>query len=595
MESVKEVVSSMKRSAFDCRVLRLAATALLLAAQGAEDACLRLQEQDSSPRTSAQTQGSVPQHLSPEGETALRGWIDAGSLPDLRWPNFSDYRLHLKNFYEPVGYALAWVRDGHPTPQALAITEVFQQADRKGLGPEDYDGPRWPERIARLQQSGPAPADTDLARFDLALTVSVMRYISDLHIGKVNPKAFRFGLDVEHKKYVLPDFLRQRLVDVDAQNVKTVLDSVEPPFEGYRRVQQALQTYVDLAKRDDGEQLQVPKKAVKAGDVYPGVPRLVRLLRLLGDLPPEAAANSDQQVYQGALVDAVRHFQLRHGLDTNGRLDASTVKQLNVPLSQRAEQLRLTLERWRWAPLYFPRPPIIVNIPEFVLRGWNQQNHTDLEMRVVVGKAYHHRTPVFSNQMKYVIFRPYWNVPPSIQRSEMVPKIQKDPGYLAKEDLEIVDGKGQVVGGGSVSADTLERLRSGEFSLRQKPGPKNSLGLVKFLFPNEYNVYLHSTPAPQLFESSRRDFSHGCIRVQDPVGLAVWVLQDRPEWTRERIVAAMNGDKTQQVNLDNPIPVLIVYGTAVVLENGEVRFFDDIYGYDTELEQVLAKGYPYPG
>jgi len=585
----------MNRSACDCRVPRLAAIALLLAAQGADNSCLRSRDQDSSPRASAQTPGPVAQHLSPEGEAALRGWIAAGILPDLRWPNFSDYRLHLKNFYEPTGYALAWVRDGNPTPQALAITEIFQQADRKGLGPEDYDGPRWPERTARFRQSNPAPSDTDLARFDLALTVCVMRYISDLHIGKVNPKAFRFGLDVEHKKYVLPDFLWQRLVDVDAQNVKTVLDSVEPPFEGYRRVQRALQTYVDLAKRDDGEQLPVPKKAVKAGDAYPGVPRLARLLRLVGDLPPEAAANSDPQLYQGALVDAVRHFQLRHGLDASGRLDASTVRQLNIPLSQRAEQLRLTLERWRWAPLYFARPPIIVNIPEFVLRGWNEQNRTDLEMRVVVGKAYHHRTPVFSNRMRYVIFRPYWNVPLSIQRSEMVPKIQKNPGYLAKNDLEIVDSEWQVVGGGSVSADTLEQLRSGKLALRQRPGPKNSLGLVKFLFPNEYNVYLHGTPAPELFERSRRDFSHGCIRVQDPVELAVWVLRDKPEWTRERIVAAMNGDRTLQVNLDNPIPVLIVYGTAVVLANGEVRFFDDIYGYDTELEQVLAKGYPYPG
>lgn len=540
-------------------------------------------------------QGSVPQHLSPEGEAALRGWIAAGILRDLRWPNFNDYRPHLKNFYEPTGHALAWVRDGKPTPQALAIIEVFQQADRKGLGPEDYDGPRWPERIARLRQSNPGPSDTDLARFDLALTVCVMRYISDLHIGKVNPKAFRFGLDIEHKKYVLPDFLRQRLVDAAAQNVKTVLDSVEPPFAGYRRVQQALQTYEDLAKRDDGEQLPVPKKAVQAGEAYPGVPRLARLLRLVGDLPPEAAANSGQQIYQGALVDAVKHFQLRHGLDTSGRLDASTVKQLNIPLSQRAEQLRLTLERWRWAPLYFARPPIIVNIPEFVLRGWDEQSRTDLEMRVVVGKAYHHRTPVFSNQMRYVIFRPYWNVPLSIQRSEMLPKIQKDPAYLAKNDLEIVDGRGQVVGGGSVGANTIEQLHSTKLALRQRPGPKNSLGLVEFLFPNEYNVYLHGTPAPELFERSRRDFSHGCIRVQDPVGLAVWVLNDKPEWTRERIIAAMNGDRTLQVNLDNPIPVLIVYGTAVALENGEVRFFDDIYGYDAELERVLAKGYPYPG
>ena len=384
-----------------------------------------------------------------------------------------------------------------------------------------------------MRQPNPAPSDTDFARFDLALTVCLMRYISDLHIGKVNPKTFHFGLDVEHKKYVLPDFLRQRLVDVDPQSVKTVLDGVEPPFEGYRRTQRALQAYEDLAQKDDGEQLQVPKKPVQPGDTYPGVPRLVRLLRLVGDLPPEAAVNSDQQVYEGALVDAVKHFQLRHGLNTSGRLDADTVKQLSIPLRQRAEQLRLTLERWRWVPHDFARPPIIVNIPEFVLRAWNGQDRTEVQMRVVVGKAYHHKTPVFSNQMRCVVFRPYWNVPLSIQRSEMVPKIRKDPPYLTKNDPEVVDRQGQVVGASTVGADTLEQLRSGKLSLRQKPRPKNSLGLVKFLFPNEYNVYLHSTPAPELFEKSRRDFSHGCIRVQDPVRLAVWVLGDKPEWTGE--------------------------------------------------------------
>ena len=551
-------------------------------------------------RSSPQSGGpiSAPQHLSREGETSLRGWIESGQLSDLRWPDFSDYRVHVSNFYGPTGYALAWVRNGRATPQAVAITQVLAQADDKGLRAEDYDASRWPDRMARLdsvKSKGAAISDGDLAKFDLVLTVCVMRYISDLHIGKVNPKTFHFGLDIEGKKYSLPDFLRQRLISVDAESVKAVLDAVEPAFEGYRRTQKALQTYQDLAKKDDGGQLPVPRKPVKPGDTYPGVARLVRLLRLVGDLPTEAAVNSDQEIYEGALVDAVKRFQLRHGLDPSGRIGADTVKELNVPLSRRAEQLRLTLERWRWVPHDFARPPIIVNIPEFLLRGWNQQQHAEVQMRVVVGKAYHHKTPVFFNQMRYVIFRPYWNVPAGILHSEMIPKIEKDPGYLSREDLEVVDGKEQVVTASTVGSDVLERLRSGQLAIRQRPGPKNSLGLVKFLFPNEYNVYMHGTPATELFEKSRRDFSHGCIRVQDPVGLAVWVLHDMPEWTQDRIIAAMNGDHPVQVNLARPIPVLIVYGTAVVPEDGEVHFFEDIYGYDAELEAVLAKGYPYPG
>jgi murein L,D-transpeptidase YcbB/YkuD len=551
-----------------------------------------------SPQAPSQAPAQTPapaQHLSPAGEASLRQLVDSGKLPDLRWPDFSDYRAHIKDFYEPAGYTLAWVRNNQASPQAVAIAQVFTQAEDKGLTGEDYDASRWPARIARLKQTNPAPSDDDMAKFDLAMTVCTMRYISDLHIGKVNPKTFHFGLDIEGKKYKLQDLLRQRLVDLEPDHITAMLYAVEPPFEGYRRMQEAVKTYQDLAKKDDGEQLPVPKKPVKSGDSYAGAPRLVRLLHLVGDLPADAVVNTDPQVYDGALVAAVKHFQIRHGLDPSGRLDADTVKQLNVPLSARLEQLRLTLERWRWAPHEFPRPPIIVNIPEFVLRGWDDKSHTGFESRVVVGKAYHHKTPVFANMMRYVIFRPYWDVPPSIQKSEIVPKLQKDPGYLVKQDLEVYNNKGEVVAASTVSPDVLQQLRAGRLQVRQRPGPKNALGLAKFLFPNEYNVYLHSTPSTELFSRSRRDFSHGCVRVQDIVGLAQWVLRDKPEWTKERIEAAMNGDHSEQINLAKPIPVLILYGTAVALENGEVRFFEDIYGYDAELKDVLAKGYPYPG
>jgi murein L,D-transpeptidase YcbB/YkuD len=213
-----------------------------------------------------------------------------------------------------------------------------------------------------------------------------------------------------------------------------------------------------------------------------------------------------------------------------------------------------------------------------------------LNMAVVVGKAYQHRTPVFTNYMRYVIFRPYWEVPPSITRAELIPKISRNSNYLAAHNYVVVDGAGNAVAGGAV----LGGLRSGIYRIRQKPGPKNSLGLVKFMFPNSYNVYMHGTPATQLFARSRRDFSHGCIRVENPLALAEWVLHDNPEWTEDRIIAAMHGSETIQVNLTHPIPVLILYSTAVVEPDGQIHFFNDIYGYDTELRQVLEGGYPYP-
>jgi L,D-transpeptidase YcbB len=536
------------------------------------------------------------QRLSPEGEAAFRALVEAGQLSDLRWPDFSDYRVHVKNFYEPAGYSLAWVRDGQATPQALTVIGLLQDADSKGLQAEDYDGPRWAARLARLKQTKPPPSEEDLARFDLELTVSLMRYISDLHIGRVNPRHFKFGLDIEHKKYNLPDLLRQQIVD--GEDVAEVLAEAEPQFEGYRRTLKALQSYLVLAREGDGEPLPLPAKTVKPGDPYSAAGQLAGRLEVLGDLPPDRAAaleQSDATSYTGALVSAVKHFQHRHGLDEDGRLGPKTVEEINTPLGQRVLQLQLALERWRWVPPGFARPPIVVNIPEFRLRAFNEHQQVVLSMKVVVGKAYRHQTPVFANEMKYVIFRPYWNVPLSIQLAELVPKLRKDRAYLAKHGFEVVNNREQVVGRGVVSDSLLEQLRSGKLGIRQTPGGENALGLVKFLFPNEYNVYLHGTPAPELFAKARRDFSHGCIRVEDPLALAEWVLRDKPEWTADRIKAVMNGTETVQVNLDKPIPVLIFYTTAVVLASGEVEFFDDIYGHDRELEQVLAKGYPYPG
>ncbi len=487
----------------------------------------------------------------------------------------------------------AWIEKGGPTRQALGVIGSLQAAGEKGLNAEDYDSALWAGRLAHLHES---PSDADLAHFDAALTVCAMRYISDLHIGKVNPKYFKYGLDVEHKKYSLPDFLRQRVVD--AQDVKAILDEVEPPFPRYKRTEEALQRYFELARKDDGEQLAAPAKALGPGSPYPGVPRLSRLLFLLGDLPPEAAVAAGSGVYDGPLVNAVKHFQERHGLRPDGRLDAQTVKALNTPLSFRIRQLQLTLERWRWLPHEFTDPPIVVNIPEFHLRAYStiQEGDVALSMNVIVGKAFGHKTPIFAETMQYVVLRPYWNVPPSIRRSEIVPSIQKSRDYIAKKGFEVTTHSGEVVTSGAVSDDVLEQLRAGKLEVRQKPGPNNSLGLVKLIFPNSYNVYLHSTPAQELFAQTRRDFSHGCIRVEKPDELVAWALRNNPGWDLERVREAMkSGKDNQRINLAKPIPVFILYGTAIVDEKGEAHFYDDIYGLDADLDKVLAKGYPYPG
>jgi murein L,D-transpeptidase YcbB/YkuD len=541
----------------------------------------------------ARAAGPSAPRVSFSGQQALRSFIEAGTLVDLRWPNFTDYRDDVKSFYESSNYSLAWLHDGRPTSQALAVIKALEEADQAGLGAEDYDGPRWKDRIARLRDENQHASEDEPVRFDLALTVSLMRYVSDVQFGRVKPRSVHLGSDDMHRQYDLPRFLRDQIVS--SNDVATLLSKLEPPFEGYRHTREALRTYMQLADRDDGEKLPPVKKPVEPGDAYPGVPRLVRLLELVGDLPPNAAVAPDSMLYQGLIVDAVKRFQQRHGLEAKGRIDKDTLEQLNTPLSSRVRQLQLSLERWRWLPHAFSRPPVVVNIPEFRLRTFGNGEAVDLTMKVVVGHAYRTQTPVFEQDMAYVVFRPYWNVPLAIQRGETVPKIQKDPDYVRKNNFEVVDRRGSVVSTGDVSDEQLAQLRSGVLSVRQRPGPTNSLGLVKFVFPNEHNVYLHGTPAVELFSRTRRDFSHGCIRVEDPVALAEWVLRENGGWTKERILAAMNsGPDSQQVNLAQKIPVLILYGTAVVLPNGEVDFFQDIYGHDAALEKALARGYPHP-
>jgi len=548
---------------------------------------------------STETQPATPKtvvasvlELSSEGQAWLGDVISRGSFSDLRWPDFSDCSKNVKKFYEFNGDSLWWVKGMEPTEQARQVIALLLKADQKGLSVEDYDGSRWNDRLEKLKPATRQPTESDAVKFDLALTVCAMRYISDLHIGKVNPRHFAFAYDIESKKYDLAEFLKDHVVD--GSDIAGLLAQVEPPYPGYRRMIQALQTYLELARKDDGEQLPLVIKTIVPGDSYPGVTRLRRLLGLVGDLPADANVPEDQTVYAGALVDAVKSFQRRHGRDPNGRIDAQTLADLNVPLSRRVRQMQLTLERWRWLPDLYQKARIVVNIPEFRLRAYDKDFNIRVTMKVVVGKAYDHNTPVFSDTIQYIVFRPYWEVPYSITRDEIIPHIVRDPDDLAKNGFEIVDSRQNVILAGTVTNELLRELRAGKLFIRQAPGPKNALGLVKFVFPNSYSVYMHDTPATKIFAKSRRDFSHGCIRLERPADLAAWVLRDNPGWTPERIRAAMNGSTTQRVDLAQPVPVLIVYATVIVLDDGLVHFSDDIYGHDAALETVLAKGYPYP-
>ncbi|HEY8997552.1 MAG TPA: L,D-transpeptidase family protein, partial [Edaphobacter sp.] len=545
----------------------------------------------------------------------IRPFTDTTHLDFLRWPNITDYQPLVKTFYEDRNYEIAWSRDGNPTPAAMGFMKAFAQADLHGLRPDDYDATRWESRIRLLANRGP----NDIAQYDVAMTVAVMRFISDLRIGRVNPQHFNFDINVADKKYDLAEFVSDNAVDVT--DVPALIKKVEPDSDLYRRTEQALARYLDLERRQirqNDDPLPEYEHTINVGDTFDDVPALTRRLQLEGDLEadtdtpkqatdatpaPKPATSSEApqthphpQPFTRQLSEAVKRYQHRHGFTEHGKLTPQTIASLNVPLAVRVQQLSNTLERFRWLPGQYVNPRLMVNLPEFILRGYDADHKLDFTMRVVVGQVMgEHQTPVFAHMMRYLVFRPYWTVPIGIARKELVPHMQANKNYLQSKNFEVVTGKGQ-----PYPNYTVQQVAQGQVMVREKPGPKNSLGLVKFMFPNQYDIYLHSTPAPQLFNRTRRDFSHGCIRVQKPEDLAVWVLdgqkdKDGQEWDLDKVREAMNtGPDNRQVNLKTPLPIVIFYMTAEVEEEGDVHFFDDIYHYDEQMEKVLEKGPPYP-
>jgi murein L,D-transpeptidase YcbB/YkuD len=330
---------------------------------------------------------------------------------------------------------------------------------------------------------------------------------------------------------------------------------------------------------------------------YAGADALRRLLVAVGDLPAAQSAARGDGLYDADLAAGVARFQLRHGLTADGALGRKTLEALGTPLSQRVRQIELTLERWRWVP-DFSAPPIIINIPQFRLFAFRstQDRVADiLQMNVIVGQAYDKkRTPVFVADLQQVVFRPYWDVPPSILRNELLPSIRRDPaGYMQRNEMEMVRGQGDDAKVMEPTPENVAALAAGQLRLRQRSGAKNALGPVKFIFPNDFGVYLHGTPAQQLFAQSRRDFSHGCIRLEDPAAMAVHVLRNvGAGWSLEQVNAAMQGPPNVRIRLPQSIPVMVLYGTALATEDGRILFFDDIYGHDRRLDALLPVAGP---
>jgi len=462
----------------------------------------------------------------------------------------------------------AW---GQPNERARQALAVIDDAASHGLAPVHY-------RPNEPALAGGARLETDLTR-------GLIRYLGDLRAGRVNPRTVGLRLDVDKDAADdLPVRLRTAAL---AGRLDGLVTELAPGSSQYRNLRTALSIYRALVAGPALPPVPAISGAVRPGDPFPGAVALHTRLLALGDIAPGTPAPAEAFL-SATLADGVMRFQRRHGLTEDGIVGKRTLAELQVPLARRVRQIELALERLRWLPREDQGRVLAVNIPMFRLWAFDDSAPAAAgpSMKVIVGCAVKTETPVFAADLKSVIFRPYWNVPSSILRGEILPRIRRDPGYLARNHMEIVRGDTDAAQVVPLSSDAMAQLARGTLRVRQRPGPDNALGLIKFDFPNPFTVYMHGTPSVQLFERDQRDLSHGCIRVEDPATLAEWVLADAA-WTPQAILEAMNGSDSRAVPVDRPARVVLFYTTTAVMPDGLIYFASDIYGHDATLDRAL--------
>jgi L,D-transpeptidase YcbB len=477
----------------------------------------------------------------------------------------------VRRFYKRRGGRPAWFRDREPRDEVEELRAAVAKASLEGLDAADYE--------PGDSRAGSGPDTTALA--ELRLTYVFIKYASHLLTGRVDPRELDANWVGQPRRRETPDVLDAAL---SGEGIAKALERLAPRHPQYAALKRGLQGHRERAEKG-GWPTDLPKDLrLKEGDRAPGVKHLRARLKASGDLDAKtplgllATLDPDSEHFNDGLVEALTNFQTRHGLEPTGILDAKTVAALNVTLDDRICQIELNLERWRWLPEELGNRYVMVNIPAFRLEAL-ENDGLALEMRVAVGKK-DHPTPIFSEPMTEVVFSPYWNIPAQIAREEWIPEVVRDPDYLRDNGLEIIKGD-RVVSSSEVD------WSDSDLRLRQRPGAANVLGLVKFAFPNRFNVYLHDTPEDAMFHRASRDLSHGCVRVEKPEELAAWVLRGRREWTRAHIEKAMHAGVEQRVGVEPPIPVYLVYQTAWAQADGTVSFSEDIYGHDAAQVGLL--------
>ena len=496
----------------------------------------------------------------------------------------------LPAFYEGRTYRLAWSGNGGPLPQADSLVAAIRNAGREGLRPEDYHLRRIEAVLSALPGRNRAARPIDprlLVDLDLLLTDAFLSYGFHLVNGRLDSESIDPEWYIERTEVDL----RTVLEDALARNrVGAALEDLLPRAAWYHRLRKAMALYRNMVA--DGGWPVVPEGVkLEMGSSGERVRSLCARLQATGDLAAEPPGG---ETFDDVVGEAVKRFQRRHGLDIDGVVGPKTLAALNVSADERLRQIEVNMERWRWLPRDLGDRYIRVNIAGFELDVF-EAGRQIMNMRAITGRDYR-RTPIFSDMMTYLVINPYWNVPWNIAVKDKLPLIKKTPDYLAQQKMKLLSGWG---------ADTVEidpstvywpevTPENFEWRLRQDPGPLNALGRIKFMFPNKFNVYLHDTPSKELFNEPVRAFSSGCIRVEQPIDLAEYLLRGYPEWTRPAILAAIDKGEERTVKLLEPIPVYILYCTAWVDEAGEVCFRNDVYGRDKTVADALREVPPSP-
>ena len=498
-----------------------------------------------------------------------------------RNPQFAAYGEAIRDFYRNRGYHYAWINEEGITEQAGGFMNMMRQDEESGIKDSSLDKSRAMALYDSLALMGDSlnRSDSIVPITELTLTSQFFVYGNLVWGGITNDNAKNLEWFIPRKKIDISS-----LLDSVIANPKERISKEEPVNRQYKLLRDELQKLALIVKQHpawDSLKLADKKKTIKPGDSSVLIPVIKQRLSLLGDLKEKDTS----ALFTQPLDSALKTYQARMGHKPDGIIKQQTLDALNRPLEHYMHQLMLNMERLRWVPVEVNTDYILVNIPEFKMHAY-ENGKLAWDCNVVVGTP-GASTVIFSREMKYIVFSPYWNVPPGILGKEVLPGIKRSGNaYLNRLNMEIVGSSGKVISPGSINFSKYSG-RNFPYIVRQKPGGANSLGKVKFLFPNEYNIYLHDTPSKGLFNETKRSFSHGCIRVSEPKRLAQWLLRKDSSWTESKIDAAMNAGKEKYVTMKEKVPVYIGYFTAWVNYKGQLNFRDDVYGHDAKLAKLL--------